>query len=307
MKIVVLGAAGFIGQHLIKSILVRDPGANIVAVTRQSDRLAFGSSVQIVQSVLGADPALIAACRDASVIVHLAWSTTPSSSNIDPLGDVKDNLLGSVNFLEAISRDFRNRLIFISSGGTVYGQPISVPIQETHPIRPITSYGITKFGVEEYVELYSSQWNFDCTILRPANLYGPGQILRKGQGLIPAILGSLRNNEPFVMWGDGSAVRDYVFVSDVVEAILTAIESSHAVRKRLNIGSGTGNSVIEVIETIERITNRKVVIDHRPARLSDVPVNVLDITNAKRFLGWQPQVTLEEGLRRTIAGEFILP
>jgi len=306
MQIVVLGASGFVGQHLIKSLLDRYPSARIVAVSRKISKLAFAPSVRVIQAGLGANPDLMTACRDASAIIHLAWSTTPSISNVAPLNDVMDNLVGSVAFLEAISRDFRKRLIFMSSGGTVYGQPINVPIPETHPIRPITSYGIAKFGVEEYVELYGTKHGFDYTILRAANLYGPGQLQKNGQGVIPAILNSLKNDDPFVMWGDGSAIRDYVYVSDVVDAILKAVERPQAIGNRFNIGSGDGNSLLEVLEAIEEITQRRVQINQRPTRSSDVPVNVLDISKARKLLDWQPRVGLKDGLRRTIEHELCL-
>ena len=303
MRIVVLGASGFIGQHLMRILPERFPTAEIVAVARSSSAhlSSSNSSIRILKSPIGRNPELVAACKDAAVIVHLAWSTSPFSSNLSPVLDVEENLISNVVFLDALSAQFRGRLVFVSSGGAVYGKPVIIPVPESHPINPITSYGISKFSVEEYISLYSTKWGFEYSILRVANPYGPAQELKKGQGVIPAILNSLLKNEPFVMWGDGSAIRDYIHVYDVMEAVLAAVENPKASSNRYNIGSGKGNSILELLGLIEKLTHRKVLIDQRPARGSDIPTNVLDISKAAAHLDWRPRISLEEGLQETMA------
>jgi UDP-glucose 4-epimerase len=180
----------------------------------------------------------------------------------------------------------------------VYGTPQRIPISEDHPTDPISSYGITKLTIEKYLKLYRELHGLEYCVLRLANPYGEGQRTDRGQGAVAVFLDRVAGGMPIEIWGDGSVVRDYIYVGDVVEA-MTAAAFGDAPSRLYNIGSGQGTSLLELVDAIGAVTGRKPSIDFKPSRPFDVPASVLDISRARRELGWQPRTTLGEGLRRT--------
>ena len=200
------------------------------------------------------------------------------------------------------------RVVFVSSGGTVYGVPKSVPIREDHATDPICSYGITKLAIEKYLHLYRELHGLESVVLRLANPYGERQRTHASQGAIAVFLGKALRGEPIEIWGDGSVVRDYIHISDVTRALLLAMD--HAGSNRLfNIGSGLGASLNEVLEAIESATGVAPERHYLDGRPFDVPRSVLCIERAERELGWRPHIGLKEGIARTAAwlretGEF---
>ena len=177
----------------------------------------------------------------------MASSSLPHNSNNDPHNDIQSNLIGSLNLLDASVENNISKFVFISSGGTVYGPPIDVPILETHPTNPICSYGIVKLAIEKYVMLYQKLYNLNSTILRLANPYGERQRLDAKQGVVPVFMHRAMNDLPLEVWGDGSVIRDFLYISDVVEAIrLSCIYNGN--KTIFNIGSGVGMSLNEIPE-----------------------------------------------------------
>jgi UDP-glucose 4-epimerase len=235
--------------------------------------------------------------------IQMISSSSPGLGNAHIIEDIHDNVLPHVAFVEECVRNGVRRLIFLSSGGTVYGHPISVPITETHPTEPINSHGLTKLMIEKYMRLYEAMSNLECVVLRLANPYGPGQVLRKAQGLIPALLTCLRNQQPVRIFGDGSAERDYVYIDDVCDAIVRAVTVPDLRGTTLNIGSGESRSIADIVGAIEMILGRSVDRIFVSARPADVQRNVLDITLARERLGWEPRVSFSHGLRRTLRTE----
>lgn len=191
------------------------------------------------------------------------------------------------------------KVIFVSSGGTVYGEPTQVPIPETHATDPVCSYGIAKLAIEKYLALFHHLHGLDYTVLRLANPFGEGQRTHASQGAIAVFLGKVLRDEPIEIWGDGSVVRDYIHVADVVQALLAALEPSTQ-EHVFNIGSGRGHSLNEVLDTIEKITGRVAIRKYLPGRGFDVPLSVLNIDRAKNVLGWAPAVGFEEGVERFV-------
>ncbi|CAI8157469.1 MAG: dTDP-4-dehydro-6-deoxyglucose reductase [Prochlorococcus marinus str. MIT 9215] len=185
----------------------------------------------------------------------------------------------------------------VSSGGTVYGIPCAVPIPETHPTNPICSYGITKLAIEKYVALYRQLHGLDGLILRVANPFGPRQRLDAAQGVVPVFLGKALRHEPLQIWGDGTTVRDFLNVADVVAALLAAV-AYQGEETLFNIGSGQGISLNQLIVLLERQLKRSLEVEYLPPRGCDVPTNVLCIDRAMRVLDWKPQIPVAEGLRR---------
>ena len=190
--------------------------------------------------------------------------------------------------------------MFLSSGGTIYGRAEQIPTPEDAATDPITAYGISKLTIEKYLALHEHLYRSDYRVLRVTNPYGPFQIALKNQGVIAALVARVMNGESMEIWGDGSVVRDFIYVDDVIDALEAAVHdrSSHRV---FNIGSGEGHSLREIIDMVERLAGKKLDIAWKPGRPMDVPVSIAAIGRAKGALGWSPKTPLEAGLRETIA------
>ena len=300
MKAVVVGASGFIGSHLVDALLVE--GFQVQALARNLPGLitpeALGHQALTLLPLDMTDAAgLHEALQGADLVVHLASGSLPQSSNRDPQLDVQVNLLGALNVLEAARRGGVGRVLVVSSGGTVYGVPQQVPIREDHPTDPLCSYGITKLAIEKYVALYRHLHGLDGLVLRVANPYGERQRLEASQGVVPVFLGRALRGESLEIWGDGSTVRDFLHISDVVSALVAAsrYQGPHTL---FNVGSGSGLSLQGLVELLEQELGRPLDVLYQPGRSFDVPTNVLCIERARRCLGWSPQVPVAEGLQR---------
>jgi UDP-glucose 4-epimerase len=241
---------------------------------------------------------LARALSGIEVVFHLISTTLPKPSNDNPVYDVETNLVGSLRLLELCRAHRVRKVVFSSSGGTVYGVPATVPIAEAHPTEPLCSYGIQKLAIEKYLQLEHALHGLDYCILRPSNPYGERQRTDVAQGAIAVFLERALRGEPIEIWGDGSVVRDYVYVGDVAEAFVRAV-SYEGAQRVFNVGSGTGTSLKELIEKIGALLGRKPAVDYRPARRVDVPINVLDSSAAARHLGWRARTPLAQGLQRT--------
>jgi len=200
--------------------------------------------------------------------------------------------------LERARRERIKNIVFVSSGGTVYGRPVRIPIDEDHPTEPLVSYGVVKLAVEKYLGLYHHLHGLSYRVVRLSNPYGPRQRAGGAQGAATVFLARVHGGKPIEIWGDGGVIRDYVFVSDAVDGILAAHEHA-GTSGTYNIGSGSGTSLKDLVAAIQEVTKRKIDVRYTPGRAFDVPANVLDITRAKKELGWSPRTTLHEGLRRT--------
>jgi len=303
MQAVVVGASGFIGSHLVDGLLAA--GFRVKALARHlpgliSPAAQTNPALTLSPLSMGDGLALQEAMEGAELVFHLASGSLPQSSNRDPQADVQVNLLGALKVLEAARQAQVQRLVMVSSGGTVYGVPQQVPIPETHPTEPTCSYGICKLAIEKYVALYRQLHGLDGLVLRVANPYGERQRLDATQGVVPVFLGKALRGEPLQIWGDGSTVRDFLHISDVVAALLAA--ARYAGEERLfNVGSGEGLSLNQLVGLLGSELQRPLAVEYLPARGFDVPTNVLCIERAQRCLGWSPQVPVAEGLHRLCA------
>ncbi len=233
------------------------------------------------------------------MLFHLASSTYPSTSNSDVVFDLESNLVGSVRMLKtAVERRVR-RVVFISSGGTVYGVPQQNPIPETHPTDPICSYGIQKLAIEKYLYLFRELQDLDSVVLRVSNVYGEFQNLERPLGAVSHFSHRAVEGKPIEIWGDGTIRRDYIHVDDVVSALLKAMSYS-GIDHIFNIGSGESVSLNQLLDLIGRRVESDIVVTYKPARSFDVKENVLDIRRAAKELGWKPSINLEDGLDRII-------
>ncbi len=294
-----LGAGGFIGTNLCLSL-----GARGLPVT------GFGRGAAPPAALAGIgglawrhgdverlpDPDALVAGH--SHLFDLIGAGLPDSSNRNPAQIVADGMPPRIRLLDACRRQGVQRIVFASSGGTVYGPGGDGPIPETAPTDPISAYGIGKLAVEKYLALYHHLYGLEYRVLRIGNAYGPHQHPLREQGLVASVLHRLLTDMPIPVWGDGSVIRDYVHVDDVVAAMLAVAEAENGPRL-FNVGSGIGRSVRSVIDDAARVVGRPARIVAMPGRSADVSVNVLDSSRLRQRTGWSPAVGWEAGLAGT--------
>lgn len=302
MKILVLGGAGFIGSTIVDRLVADGHEVRIFERPRvqpyrrflADEKVTwiegdFGSSFEVGQALDGMD-----------AVVHLISTTLPKSSNDNPVYDVQSNVVSTLQLLDAMVARGVRRLVFISSGGTVYGNPLYVPVDEKHPTEPLVSYGVTKLAIEKYLQIYQHLHGIRSLSLRVSNPYGERQRVETAQGAVGVFLHRAVRNLPLDIWGDGSVTRDYIHVSDVADAFVRALgyEGAHPV---LNISSGVGVSLKQLIAMIETCMKVKLDVRYLASRAFDVPVSVLSNELARTELRWTPQVNMTEGLERSAA------
>lgn len=300
MKTLVIGGGGFIGAHLISSLLAS--GRQVTVLGRKQSavrKLPAGAVYQAGD--FGQRDMLCGLLDSHDEVVHLAYATVPNTSFENPLADLLQNLPPTVQLLSEMAA--RNqKLVLVSSGGTVYGEAIHLPIHENHPTKPISPYGVTKLTLENYAHLYSATHGLKYICVRPANAYGEGQHPYGGQGFIATAMASALARKPIKVYGQTGVVRDYLYVSDLASGIVRALEGGR-LSEIYNIGSGIGLSNMDVIKSISSLMQEKVGllhVEHLPERVFDVKANVLDASKLHEHTGWKPVMTFESGLERTL-------
>ncbi len=302
-KNLVLGGRGFIGAHLVDALLA--DGQHVRCLFRhvpgqQTATVHQHRNLEIVDGDFTNEADVARALENCDVCYHLISTTLPQSSNENPAFDVQSNVLSTIRLLTHGVKSGLKKVVFMSSGGTVYGAPQQSLIGEDHPTNPIASYGITKLTIEKYLHLFYQLHGLDYVVLRLANPFGHGQRISATQGAVAVFTGKILRGEEIEVWGDGSVVRDYIYIDDVIRALLIAADSTSSERV-FNIGSGVGHSLNEVIGSIERATGRRALLKYKSSRSFDVPRSVLDIERARRILDWSPRVLFDEGVRKFAA------
>ncbi len=297
LKILVFGGCGFIGSHLVDELLSQ---GHIIRVFDRSYEL-FRSPLEKVEYVIGdfGNRGLVSsALKDIDIVFHLISTTVPKTSNDDPAFDVSSNVIETLYLLETCVKNKVQKVVFISSGGTVYGIPEKVPVDEKGQTDPICSYGISKLAIEKYLFLFQKLYDLDFTIIRPSNPYGPRQNPNNIQGAISVFLGKVLNNLPITVWGDGSVSRDFLYIKDLIKGITSAtfMKSEHRI---FNIGSGTGTTLAGLVSMIREVTRADIEVVYKDNRSFDVPELVLDTTRAHNELGWSPETAMLDGLCAT--------
>lgn len=296
MRTLVLGGSGFLGSHLVDVLLER--GHEVRVFDRSHER--FRQTPQGVEFQMGnfSDTAALAeSLADMDQVFHFASTMVPSTSNLDPVADIEGNLVNTVRLLRLMRNSGVKRLVYLSSGGAVYGIPDASPVAEDHPLRPISSYGIVKVAIENYLYMEQHLHGLQALVLRPSNPYGPRQGHGGVQGVIGTFLRRVSRGEGLEVWGDGSVIRDFIHVEDF--ARLCAMGAEAGLTGVYNAGSGTGQSIRQIVEVISQVCGREVPVDYKPGRGFDVPQIVLDISAIRDHLDWQPEISLEDGIART--------
>ena len=307
MKILVTGGAGFIGSHLVDRLL--QIGHEVVVI----DNLATGYRHNLnprarfyEASLLDSSLGEIFQREKPDIVNHYAAQNGVRQSNADPVFDAQQNIIGSIRLIQCCIEHNVKKVIYASSGGTVYGEPIHLPVDEAHPIAPISPYGISKHTVEHYLFLASARAGLNYTVLRYANIYGPRQHPHGGAGVIAIFAESMLKGTPPTIFGDGSSTRDYLFMSDAVEANLLALTGGDW--KIYHVSTGIEISLNELFCRLKQalgsstgckdiVKMSPVYADLRPGEIHRIALNPEKI---ERDLGWTPQTSLQDGLTQTI-------
>lgn len=302
-NILITGGSGFIGAHLVNAISAL--GQHKITVLDVFPR-SFGSlpaGVNYIQGNLANGDFVRKLLKNESIntVYHLAWSTIHETALQNPTADIENNLIPSINLLDASAACGIEHFIYLSSGGTVYGNPEKLPVAETAPLNPINAYGITKLTVEHYVRMFSYLRKLPFTIFRPSVPYGPYQNPHRRQGAVSVFIYRALHHQPVVIWGDGSVTRDYFYIEDLCSALVSALATPGAINQTINLGGKVSYTLNELVQHIEEILRTKVQIQYESSRNFDVPHLQLDITAAERILNWQPKVTLADGISKTTA------
>ncbi|MFQ5848560.1 MAG: NAD-dependent epimerase/dehydratase family protein [Candidatus Methylomirabilales bacterium] len=308
-KILVTGGAGFIGSHVVDAYI--GAGHDVVVV----DSLETGSKSHVnpgarfyEMDILGPSLEAVIAQEKPTMVNHHAAQASISQSVADPVQDARTNILGSVGLLELARKYGVPHFIFASSGGAVYGRQQSYPASEDHALNPVNAYGIAKLAVEKYLEYYREVHQIRSVAFRYANVYGPRQDPHGEAGVVAIFIGALQEGKAPIIYGDGYQTRDFVHVGDVVRANILALDLLHredeAARGEspvLNIGTGQETSIREIFDRLASIVGGTVKCQFEAARVGEIRRSVVDWGQACKVLNWKPSVSLEEGLRETVA------
>lgn len=306
-RVLLIGGNGFIGRALGRRLAAL--GSEVHVLSRHvepgtRDGISFHPGSQAEADAVAP---LLARC---DAVVHLASTTTPGSSAHAPGLEMRENLAPLAGFLEALAAVGPRRILYLSSGGAVYGNPQVLPVPEHHPLRPLSWHAAGKAAAEELLRTHARQTSSTMlAILRPANVYGPGQSLQAGFGIVRTLLERARTGGGIELWGDGSQVRDFLYIDDLVEACVRLL-ALPAVCGTYNVGSGTGTSLLQLLRLVEKISGRSIPVAFQPERGIDVTGIWLDSSRLHAATGWQAAIPLEAGLQlawHALSDEAMLP
>lgn len=295
-RVLLIGGGGFIGMALARHLIRQ--GCEVHALSRnvaqgRRDEIEFHRGCQSDAALVGP---LLARCN---TIVHLASTTTPGRSAHSPALDVSENLLPLAGFLAALAAAGPKRVLFVSSGGAIYGDPSRQPAAESDPVQPLSWHAAGKVAAEAFFGAYARRVaGASLAVVRPSNVYGPGQPLSEGFGIIRTLLEKARLGQTIEIWGSGEQVRDFLYIDDLVEACARLIDRPDATGV-FNAGCGEGLDLLQLLGLIEALTGAVIPVQMRPDRGVDVRGIVLDAGRLRAATGWAPKVPLGLGLRRT--------
>lgn len=301
-KIILFGGAGFIGTNLAIE-LSQDENNDITLVDRDINffedlRKLNLQKFSYVESDFSENTNFDELLEGQEVVYHLVSTTVPTTSNQQIPQELSANIIVTSKLLEACVRQNVKKVIFISSGGTVYGKEVCCPLKEETPTYPISSYGLQKITIEKLLYLYHYMYNLDYRIVRLSNPYGPYQRPNGILGAVTTFTYKALNDEEITVFGDGSVVRDFIYIDDAVDAIIK-IATQNVEQKTFNLGCGYGTSIKQLLDIISSTLNIDLKIKYVEGRSVDVPVNYLDIQRYEKYFGTLSPISLEEGIKKT--------
>jgi UDP-glucose 4-epimerase len=297
-NILILGGSGFIGTRLAEHFC--NAGHKVSSLARNPHKTPFNnSSFFSIEGNINNSRLIEPLVDECSVIIHAASDSVPGDTIGAPLCEAYNNLLPTIALIEALQMFENRHLIFISSGGAIYGNPEKNPAPESSPCNPISYHGACKLSLESFLFSFTHQTRNRVTVLRPSNVYGPGQQTPKGFGLIRTILYSILNDSEFTIWGDGSVTKDYLYIDDFVLACEKILCSSGGGKyTRYNVGYGKGYSINEICRIAEQVTGKNLKKVYKEARIIDPAEIILDTGKIIGDTGWHPQTDIIEGISR---------
>jgi len=291
-NILLLGG-GFIGNALAKRL--SEQGKSVTVVSHRSPEHPI-KEVSWKQGDLG-DPTLMRELLSKSdSVIHLAATSTPGKYTHAPTREAEENLLPLLRFLEIMGEETDIPLLFLSSGGAIYGNPVTLPAFETDLIAPLSNHAAGKAAAEHFLGVFAHQGH-PVTIIRPSNVYGPNQPLKSGFGLVRTLLENIRHDTPITIWGDGETVRDYLYIDDLISACVSILENPTT--GTFNIGTGLGHSINELCVIAETVTGKKLKRSYQAERGVDIRSVVLNNSSFLSCQTWQPKFSIEQGMRAT--------
>ena len=301
MRILVTGGAGFIGSHTVDALIASGAGeVSVLDDLSTGKRKQVNAKATLHQTDLRDAAAVASVVEQArpEIIFHLAAQMDVRRSVADPAFDAQVNLVGFLNLIESARRHGLKRVVFSSTGGAIYGEQDEFPCTEEHPRRPVSPYGVAKLATEAYLFFYKVEYGIDYLALRFGNVYGPRQDPHGEAGVVAIFCGRILDGMPVTIYGDGTQTRDYVYVGDVVRAVVAAAKSS-ASGIALNIGTGIETNVNDLYSTLAGIADFPAREQHAPARPGEQNRSVISPARAERELGWRPEKKLADGLEET--------
>lgn len=297
MKILITGGAGFIASHIVDKLIELNHSVIVVDNLSSGKKCHLSPRVKFYQADL-LDESLHDIIQNESpeIVIHHAAQIDVQTSLRNPSFDATVNINGTIQLLEAIKTAGVRKMIYASSAA-VYGTPLYLPVNENHPVQPLSFYGISKHTPEHYIQVYSTLYGLDYTILRYANVYGTRQDPQGEGGVVSIFIDKLLNGEQPIIYGDGEQTRDFIYVQDIVEANVAAL--SRGSRSIYNISCNQQTTVNELLLSMCRILNQPYAPEYKPAREGDIVNSCLDNTTAIKELNWLPKYSLQDGLRET--------
>lgn len=300
-KVLVLGGDGFIGSHIVDDLLVK--GHEVKVFARFHNGKSFNleqvrGKVDFIAGDFLNSADLDHAIKGVDYVFHMISLSTPISTMRDPLLDIQTNMFGTVQLLDLCVKHGVKKVIFPSSGGTIYGDTTENLISENHPVNPFCPYAISKLAIEKYLDYFFRLYGLDYLIFRMSNPYGERQSVSKKQGVIAVFLGQIAKDLPITIFGNGDEVRDYIYIKDVSD-LMTSVFNQKTVHRIYNLGSGKGHTVNDIVDILKKVILRKFEIQRIPREKGYVNRVVLDTTRIQNEFGFKSCTSLEEGIKKT--------
>ncbi|MFA6571831.1 MAG: NAD-dependent epimerase/dehydratase family protein [Bacteroidota bacterium] len=300
-----IGGLGFIGSHLAEKLLLSGEHVTIIDIIDKPQQ-SFIKDVKYFNHDYSDESFMHGILDKSEIVINLAYASVPKTSYDNPVEDIYTNLLNNVKLLETATHHNIEKIIYVSSGGTVYGHPRFLPITEEHPTNPVSPYGISKLAAEKYAIMYYLNKQLPVAVVRPSNAYGPGQKAFTGQGFVATAIASILEKKEINIFGENGTIRDYIYVSDLADAIIKVAYKGKA-GEIYNIGSSIGKNNKEILNIINSFTAKnqmEPIINTLPSREFDVSKNILSWEKINCDTGWKPTTSLEKGMEKTV-GWFI--
>jgi UDP-glucose 4-epimerase len=297
LKILMLGATGFLGGRVTARLA--SEGHQIVCLVRNARKRKALPNVEYVQATLDDTQAIAENAKDADYLLHFAWDTTLGTSRGQPTIEAINNLLPTFRLLEQLHSVSNCQLVFVSSGGAVYDDTNASTVTESSALSPKSYYGAGKVAVEMFLRAYSAQTDHPVVIVRPANVYGPGQRIKRQFAIVPTLMQAMNDNSTFEVWGDGEATRDYLFIDDFAEFFSLLVAKKWAGVNIFNLASQESCSINDLCDALQKISGNELSLEYLPERGVDLHGVSFDCTHAQSELGWRARTNLEAGLRET--------